>query len=539
MTKRFAWYQNKHFVIVSGIAEYRLHLTALLESFGARRIQAVKDTASALDLYRRRAPDYIICDYHLGTGSNGLQLLRQVIENGDYKFRCGFIVSCAERDLDEVRAALIHSPDDIWTVPLQKDQVRQRLTNLIAQKAALKSIEEALDDQNYQLAIQLAQEKVGRVPKLAIHCLRMMATAFMRQGDHENAKQVYARILSNEELDWALLGRASCQLESGDDLDCIETCDQVLARHNFCIDAYLFKAEALERLGELQQAAEQLARAAEFAPTEPAVMRKLGRLALRLRDVPTFASCFRRMVKLAESDSAIQLRSDDLVHYARGLFAMFLAVAPIKGKRFLNELQDVLRKQRRRFVDEPQVALPFQLIEARMLAHQNFPDRADSLIDEVLENCLQLHPELLLREEIELTYEACPDSPVAVKLHEQVNAGETVIYSVKPDAVRSQNLNREGMNCFQQGELTAAKQRFIDAFRYAPDNISVALNLLQTLLKIMERQGRNDDDIDRCRRCVLAAQALPTADNRRNHLDVLKVKLNDIRYRVQKEVSYD
>jgi len=283
-------------------------------------------------------------------------------------------------------------------------------------------------------------------------------------------------------------------------------------------------------LGEHQQACETLQRALEHAPAEPYILRRLGRLALRTRDNTLFASCYRRLFTLATADATLQLKDEDFVHYARGLFMKFLADGPMRGKRFLSELQDVLRKQSRRFADNPQIYLPFQLINARMLAHQYAPQEATHIIDEILESCLTLQPELLLREEAELTFVACPELPAAKKLHETLNQGDSVIYTVEPDAERGQLLNRQGMELFEMGQFTTAKQRFIDAFRYAPDNVSVALNLLQTLLKLMDDQGRNDDDIDRCRRCVLAAQGLSNSDNRRGHLNTLRIKLNNMRY---------
>lgn len=537
MTKRYEWYQKKHFLIVSEVNEFRLQLTKMLESFGVRRIQTAKDLSTAQELYLRQQPHFVICDYHFSNDSDGLQLLRQLQEQGHYKYRSAFIICCAERSADFVKASLLHSPDEIWHPPLQKVEVRRQLDNLMVKKAALRHIEEALDKFDYQQAVKLAQEKLGRVPKLALQCLRMMALAFIRQSNASSALQVYERVLNNAEHSWAHLGRAVCQQELGHFLDCIDSCELVLRKHAYCTDAYLLKAEALEQVGELQQAAEALSRAADISKNNTQVLRRLGRLALRLRDMQTFTSSFRRLIAVADANPAVQLRPDDLVNYARSLFAGFLSHGPVKGKRFLNDLQEVLKRQQRHFADQPQIALAFQLIFARMMAAQQQPDKASSLIDEVIEHCLSLHPELLLREEAELTYEACPDIQAAAQLHQQVNRGETVLYPVKPDAERGQSLNREGMALFQKNQLTAAKQRFVDAFRFAPDNVSIALNLLQTLLKLMEQQGRNDDDIDSCRRCILAAQSLPQADNRRGHLDVLTIKLNDIRYRQQEDTA--
>jgi len=535
MTKRYEWYAKKHFLIISEVAEFRIHLTKMLESFGVKRIQTAKDITVAQALYARQPAHYVISDFEYQNGSDALQLLRNLQLRGEYKFRSVFIVCCSAHQLDRVRSALFHAPDDIWQPPLQKADVRARLDQLMVMKAALKHIETALDQAEYQSAVQLAQEKVGRVPKLAFQCLRMMALAFIRQGEFEQALQVYQRVLKNAEHAWALLGQAICQQELGQYLNCIESCDLVLDKHSYCVDAYLQKAESLGQLNQLPQAHQQLTRATELEANNLQVLRKLGRLSLQLKDMDTFASCFRKMMTVADSNATIALDTEDWINYARGLFYLFLNKGPVRGKRFLNELQELLKKQQRRFNDAPQAVLALQLIQARMMAHQNDPDGANQLIDEVLERCLSLHPELMLREEAELTYEACPDLSAAEQLHQELNQGMTIIYPVAPDHERSQTLNRDGMNLYQQGKFTAAKQRFIDAFRYAPDSVSVALNLLQTLLKLMEQQGRNEDDIDRCRRCLLAAQSMPQADKRRQHLDVLTIKLNDIRYRQQED----
>src|SRR5690606_37928687 len=136
---------NKRFLIVSEVVEFRLHLQAMLESFGAQRVQAVKDPQNALESYQRRTPDFVITDYHFHHSLSGLQLLRRLQDGGHYKFGSRFIVWCGERDLDEAKAELMHSPDDIWVTPLKKSEVRKHLDNLLVQKAAMRPIDEALD----------------------------------------------------------------------------------------------------------------------------------------------------------------------------------------------------------------------------------------------------------------------------------------------------------------------------------------------------------------------------------------------------------
>lgn len=537
MNKRIDWYQNKHFLIFSDNAELRMQLTSLLKDFGVKRILTARTAAEAKAAYLRQQPHYVIADYQLSTYATSLDFLRALTKAQAYRFGSGFILCCSPQFRELLSQAHGDAIDQLWTPPLQKAEVRKQLDSLIAKKAALHQIQAALDAGDYQNAVIIAQEKVNRVPKLAFDCLQMMAIGFIRQGEISAAQQVYERVLRNADLGWAQLGLAHCQYELGRYLDVVENCQQVLNQHHYCVAAYQLSARALIQLQQYPPAAELLQRALEMLPNDAELLRLTAWVALRQRQLDSFARCYRRLVLVANDNDSVDLTAADYVNYARGLFHQYRAAGPLQGMRFLTELQEVLKRQQRRWQEHPQFLLPLRLIQARMHAQQQRQAEADSIIDAVLSECLSLEPELLLREEIELTAQHCAESESAQQLHQQVNQGLTVIYPVEHDPERAQALNRQGMELFQQQRLTAAKQRFVDAFRYDASHPSIALNLLQTLLRLMEQQHATDpndhfhEDIDRARRCILAAQALPQSDNRRHHLNVLTTRLNTLRYR--------
>lgn len=537
MNKRIDWYQNKHFLILSDNAELRMQLTALLKDFGVKRILTARTTAEAIAAYLRQQPHYVIADYELSAYATGLDFLRGLTDSQQYRFGSGFILCCSPQHRELLNQAHTDAIDQVWTPPLQKLEVRKQLDSLIAKKAALRQIQVALDTGEYQTAVTIAQEKVNRVPKLAFDCLQMMAIGLLRQGQTSAAQQVYERVLRNADLGWAQLGLANCQYELGQYLDVVESCQQVINQHHYCVAAYHLSARALIQLQQYQPAAEQLQRALDMLPNDVELLRRSAWVALRQRQLDSFARCYRRLITVANDNDSVALMAADYVNYARGLFHQYCLAGPLQGARFLTELQEVLKRQQRRWQEHPQLLLPLRLIQARMHSQQQRQAEADSLIDEVLSECLSLQPELLLREEIELTAQHCTDSEPAQQLHQQVNQGFTVIYPVEHDAERAQTLNRQGMELFQQQRLTAAKQRFVDAFRYDPTHPSIALNLLQTLLRLLEQHHDElpitefQEDIDRARRCILTAQTLPQSDNRRHHLTVLTTRLNTLRYR--------
>ena len=145
-----------HFLLVDDFANYRAMLRSILQSCGAQYIDDVSNAENALEKIVKIKYDVILCDYNLGDGKNGQQLLEEIMYRHLIPYGTIYIMVTAENTQGMVMAAVEYRPDGYLNKPFPKDLLVKRLEMLVEKKAIMKDIYTAYNKQDYNKALSLA-----------------------------------------------------------------------------------------------------------------------------------------------------------------------------------------------------------------------------------------------------------------------------------------------------------------------------------------------------------------------------------------------
>ncbi|HSC84972.1 MAG TPA: tetratricopeptide repeat protein, partial [Pseudomonas sp.] len=98
--------------------------------------------------------------------------------------------------------------------------------------------------------------------------------------------------------------------------------------------------------------------------------------------------------------------------------------------------------------------------------------------------------------------------------------------SILGGAKEAVELNRQGVRAYQLGRATDALELFRRALALQPKNISIALNVAQSLLRLGTEQLGSEAQ-DECRACLDAVSMIPASDPRYERYQQLRSRAFD------------
>ncbi len=105
------------FLIIDDFANYRSMLRSILVTCGAQHIEDASNAADALKMVTYNKFDVILCDYNLGDGQNGQQLLEEIMHRHLMPYGTIYIMITAENTQNMVMAAVEYRPDGYLNKP--------------------------------------------------------------------------------------------------------------------------------------------------------------------------------------------------------------------------------------------------------------------------------------------------------------------------------------------------------------------------------------------------------------------------------------
>jgi DNA-binding response OmpR family regulator len=97
--------------------------------------------------------DVVICDYNLGDGRDGQQVLEEARHFGYLGYASVFFMVIAESSLPMVLGVLEQQPDEYMIKPINQEVLYHRLESAIRCKRQLRVIDEALEQYDIESAI--------------------------------------------------------------------------------------------------------------------------------------------------------------------------------------------------------------------------------------------------------------------------------------------------------------------------------------------------------------------------------------------------
>ena len=278
----------------------RGNLQTMLSQAGISRIEFAVSSGTAIRALGRRSYDIILCEYDLGaeTGQDGQQLLEDLRHHQLIGPAAIFIMLTSEGIMSRVVSAAELTPTDYVLKPFTMDDLGTRITRALERRSAMLPAWQLLEKGNLREAIRACAAAENH-PRYASDFARLRAELHVRLDELSDAQAVYAGIVADKPLGWAILGLARVLFALGRAEDARATIERLLAANPRLMVAYDLLARCHEALGDMDQAQKVLEDAVARSPHVVRRLRKLGEVAYEAGDMGAAEKSFKQVVSKA------------------------------------------------------------------------------------------------------------------------------------------------------------------------------------------------------------------------------------------------
>ncbi|MES9978028.1 MAG: response regulator, partial [Candidatus Thiodiazotropha sp. 6PLUC5] len=276
-----------NYLIIDDFEQMRVSLKGMLRNFGAELVTICSTGEEALKNLSSDSYDVVICDYNLGEGRDGQQVLEEARYQGYLGHASIFFMVTAESSMPMVLGALEQQPDEYMVKPLNQEALHHRLEIAIKRKRELINIDEALADNDIEHAIKCCNEQRGSDLKQSLYLAKLQAELYQEIHQYSNALTIYSDLLAIRDFHWARFGLGKVAYYQGDYAQAEEAFRDLIQKNLHFLEAYEWLAMILESRGDLVEAQQALTHALKLSPRSVARQRRLGFLALRNGDKET------------------------------------------------------------------------------------------------------------------------------------------------------------------------------------------------------------------------------------------------------------
>lgn len=501
-------YADLKVLVIDDFDSFRLTVSKMLDEFGCGQVVTAVNGRRALKACQEGEFDVVLCDYNLGPGPNGQQVLESLRVNQLMSRQTLFLLVSAESSKSIVLSAYDYEPDAYLTKPITGRGLKQRLDRLLRQRDEMMPVHQCLDAGDIEGAIAMATGCVAGGSRYSSAFQKLLGELFLDAGRLDEAQTLYTKVLEVRPLDWARVGMAKVKSAKGELETANDWLSQIIDSNPFCMQAYDALADNTRRQQNMERVQEVLQAAVDVSPMSIVRQASLAEAASGNHDYKVASKAYSRAVRLGEHSC-----HDRLEHHLQfgRVTASMLRDDPSANTDVVREGLNVLERLGKHFELSHESRYKTQLLECQLYACRGDLRRAQDLLDEVEINLSEQTLSLELQLDRVASYQG---------LNHEVKAGELLAalleeYKDDEDSLRAIDLwleepvsdfntklvariNNEGIGFYQNDQFDKALISFRRAARLFPNHLGVHLNLVQALVADMKEFGVSDESMDTC-----------------------------------------
>lgn len=490
-------------LIVDDIGEMRSMMRSMLLPFGANKLTEVRNGDEAVDAMSKQTMQIVLCDYSLGDGKDGQQVLEEAKERSLLPYSSIFILVTAENTSSMVMGAVEYQPDDYLVKPFTKTVLQARLAKLQERKQGLHDIARALDEKKYHAAIELCDRQIATGSKSTWDLIKLKGELLQRVGDFDGAKKLYEKSLETRDFSWARFGLGQTYFHLKLYEQARTHFEDLISVNNKYVLAYDWLAKVHKALGDNKSTQSVLADAIKISPKAILRQKALAEVALANSDLVTAEQSFKHVVR--EGKNSVHRSPSDF----GGLAKVYLKKAvPGEAEKVVVAMTNEFQKT------GSAVQLQSAVIQSLVYNETGKKAESEKALDQVMalyaqnpgnlptatalelaEACLALgksqHGNELLKHVIRNNHE---DDKMLEKVTAMcVASGQAdlanLVETTRQEVVAT---NNKGVELVKQGKLEESIDLFLQAARAMPENITINLNAALSLIALMQKNGVNN-----------------------------------------------
>ena len=499
--------KGKKVLIVEDFFNFRLTMKNMLRSFGVLSLDDATNGEEAIRKMAVRKFDIILCDYNLGPGKSG----QQVLEEGKYRnfinYSTVFIMVTAENSVEMIMGAAEYQPDDYLMKPFAKEVLEKKIKNVLEKKENFKDIEKALAKNNYAMAISLCDELIAKSPRNLAELMKLKGEILLKKGAAKEAAEFFDKALEMGKVNWALMGRARADMMMGKYQEANELFTSIIAKNDKIMPAYDYLAKTLIKMNDPKGAQAILMKATQISPRAILRQKDLGSIAYRNEDFVTAETSFKSAVE--QGKNSCFKNPADYTNLAKTMVQRDAA----------EEGLDVLNSALKMFPEDSDARLHVSVTESYIYKTMNKDEEARNSMKEAEKIVNELAGQIPTELELDLAKayimigekekgteiirhvvqgnhdnEEMLDSVRAVfKETGMEKQGQAIINEATEEMIK---LNNDGVKLAREGKLAEAITFFERAAAKLPDNKIINANTAQVLMLHMKKNGVNPEKLN-------------------------------------------
>jgi len=525
--------RDKRGLLVDDMPEMRSSMRIQLADAGLDQCDQARNVKEAVDRLRENRYDLIVCDYNLGQGADGQQLLELVRRKELLPMSTAFLMVTGETGYEQVSTAAEYAPDDYLLKPFTSELLGTRLGRILDKKAVLAPIHRHLGPQgDRKQALAACDELLVAGGRYQFDILRLKGEILASLKRFQEACELYDDVVNLRSTPWAEVGKARM-------LAALSREDEAKFFLRRALEAYPNYLAAYDSLAQLLEKTDKAAaqaiveRSLKVAPTTQR-HRRLGGLALENKDFARAESAFRRAVE--KDRTGFFKAHDDYVGLAKSCIEQGKPVDALAALKSMGES----------FPETPEIRVRQAAVECqvhtrtgntaaakaaleRALAAQQAGALAPAATLDVAQACFAAGETEKAKQIIQAIAEDHDGNPEVIAKAQNVFASvglheEGAIF-LEATRKRMIKLNNDAVALAKSGELDQAIAMLAEAADRLTNNAQIALNAAMALLVKAHREGAKEDVLARARTYIVRGRQINPEHPRLKELVVLYARI--------------
>jgi tetratricopeptide (TPR) repeat protein len=528
---------SKTILVIDDYAAMRRAIRDMLYTLEAVTVIEASNGVGAINAMMNNRFDVVLCDYNLGDGKNGQQVLEEARLRKLIGQHCVFVIISAEQSTSMVLGAMDGKPDEYLAKPFNAQQLAGRLQRHFERKSFLAGVETEVLRGNLPKAIKLCDALLASGDKkMQTHLIKLRAELAINSGDYETARNLYRDILANRELPWAKLGLGIVEFRQNHYEHAVAIFEQLLKAQPMMMEVYDWLSKAYEELHKLSDAQAILSQAVHLTPQSILRQKKLAVTAERNGHFDVAEKAYQATMHIGKY--SIHKSCED-----------FAGLAKVYTKtNAADKALHTLAEMRKEFLNSPEAELRSATIETELQKNLGNEDLAKKAFDKMLElsnrlpgkipkdvqldmvkTCFLSNEKEKAKELLESLIKTHVDDEAFLDTVREMQKdigeedfSETLIQKTKQMLIAT---NNRGVALYKQGKFAEAMALFETAMASMPDNKTIILNMLKIILHDLKFGDFHEDKLLRAKELLKRAQQIGIDPHK---LGILKLECIEI-----------
>ncbi len=493
--------KGKKVLIIDDFQEMRVMLRTMVEPLAPEMIKLAQNGEDAIECLENNKFDVVFCDYNLGKGKDGQQVLEEAKHRELLSYDSIYMMCTAENTSEMVMGAIDYLPDDYISKPFNRTVIHARLKKQLEKKENLKDISKAMADKNHKKAIAYCDKLLQTNPPNRLDLLKIKGELLTTLGNYDVAADLYEDIIEERDIPWAYLSLGKVRYLQDDFDEALEVFEGLVKENSSNVAAYDWLAKTYEALDELDKAQEMLNIGVIKSPKSLIRQRKLAQVAYKNEDLETAQSAFEHAINVGQHSCYKQ--PDDYNGLAKTLVDSGHAddafnIVEKMAKDFKNdsnaEMVAAITKGMVHTSKGDNEAAEQCLEGAMELFNQNPQGLSTDIALELTDLCLSAGKEDAANEITKNLVRNHHDDKKLIERTKKIyadagksDAGDALIDKTTTEIV---DINNKGAHLLKEGKLEESIELFMKAARGMPDNTVVNLNAAYSIMMQMKKTGK-------------------------------------------------